>query len=54
MSKTTKPKYRVLVGMNCRGKRLEPGDTCSDIPEQSVKWLVKRGAIEPAETKESK
>lgn len=49
MTKTTdKPKdrYRVLLGLNFGNKRAEPGSIRSDIPEQSIKWLLKRGAIE--------
>lgn len=45
--KREKPKsYRVLTGLNFGTERAEPGDVRDDIPEQSVAWLLKRGAIE--------
>lgn len=45
--KKEEPKrYRVLTGLNFGGKRAEPGEVRDDIPEQSVDWLLKRGAIE--------
>lgn len=41
-------KYRALVGLDYPpGKRAEPGDVVSDLPESSVKWLRKQGLIEP-------
>lgn len=39
-------RFRVLVGLNFGSKRAEPGAVRSDIPEQSVKWLLRRKAIE--------
>lgn len=43
-----KPKYRALRGLNYPpGRRAEPGDTVDDLPEASVRWLLRRGAIEP-------
>lgn len=43
-------KYRALVGLDYPpGKRAEAGDIISDVPEQSVKWLVKQQMIEPAD-----
>lgn len=42
------PKYRVLRGLSYPpGKRAEPGDVVSDIPEGSVPGLLRRRAIEP-------
>ena len=48
-AKSKARKFRVLAGMNYNGKRVEPGDEVDDLPEQSVKWLLKRGAIEEVE-----
>jgi hypothetical protein len=40
-------KYRALVGLDYPpGKRAEPGDVVDDLPEKSVKWLLKDGKIE--------
>ena len=44
--KEDRTRYRVKVGMNYGNQRAEPGDVRDDIPEQSIKWLLKRGAIE--------
>jgi hypothetical protein len=39
-------KYRALVGLDYPpGKRAEPGDVVDDLPEKSVKWLLKDGKI---------
>lgn len=38
-------KYVVLVGMDYGQTRREPGDIASDIPKQSVPWLLEQGAI---------
>lgn len=41
-------KYRALVGLDYPpGKRAEPGDVVSDLPDKSVKWLVNQKLIEP-------
>ena len=41
-------KYRVLRGLNYPpGKRAEAGETVDDLPDASVRWLLRRGAIEP-------
>ncbi len=38
--------YRALVGLDYPpGKRAEPGDVVDDLPEKSVKWLLKDGKI---------
>lgn len=38
-------KYMVLVGLDYGQTRREPGDIASDIPKQSVPWLLEQGAI---------
>lgn len=44
-------KYRALVGLDYPpGKRVEAGEVVADLPEKSVKWLVKQGLVEPADT----
>ena len=48
----TKPKFRVLVGINYVpiGKktevRKEPGSTITDLPRSAVRWLLEQGLIE--------
>jgi hypothetical protein len=40
-------KYRVLVGVDYPpGKRAEAGDVVTDLPERSIKWLLKANKIE--------
>lgn len=39
-------KYKVLIGLNYGDTRREPGDIVSDIPKQSIPWLLEQGAIE--------
>lgn len=43
---TKKQRYRVNVGLNWADKRAEPGEVRSDIPPQSVHWLLSEGLIE--------
>lgn len=38
--------YRVLVGVDYAGKRVEPGAVVSDIPNRSAGWLLEQGIIE--------
>lgn len=38
--------YRVLVGVDYAGKRVEAGSIVSDIPSRSVNWLLEQGIIE--------
>jgi hypothetical protein len=38
-------KYLVLVGLDYGQTRREPGDIATDIPKQSVPWLLEQGAI---------
>lgn len=44
-----KTKYRALVGLNYgpKDKRAEAGDVLTDLPAESIGWLVKQGHIEP-------
>lgn len=41
------PSYKVLIGLEYKTIRREPGDVADDIPKQSVPWLLEQGAIEP-------
>jgi hypothetical protein len=41
----SKNEYKVLVGLNYGATRREPGDVCSDIPQQSIGWLLDQGCI---------
>jgi hypothetical protein len=41
----SKKEYKVLVGLNYGATRREPGDVCSDIPQQSIGWLLEQGCI---------
>ncbi len=46
------PSYRALVGLSFPpDRRVEAGEVASDIPPQSVKWLLAAGHIEPVEGK---
>lgn len=40
------PSYKILVGLDYKNIRREPGDIADDIPKQSVPWLLEQGAIE--------
>jgi hypothetical protein len=40
--------YRVIVGIDYAGKRVEPGAIVSDLPPKSVAWLTAQGIIEKA------
>jgi hypothetical protein len=43
--------YQALVGLDYPpAKRVEEGQTVSDLPEQSIKWLKKQGLIQPTDT----
>lgn len=42
-------KYRALTGMDYEDKRVEPGDIVSDLPGNSVVWLLEQGHIETVE-----
>lgn len=41
--------YRVLVGLDYAGKRVEEGAIVEDIPTKSVAWLVEQGLVEKAD-----
>lgn len=45
------PKFLCLIGMNYGQKRVEPGDIVSDVPKQSIPWLLEQGVIAPADEK---
>ena len=46
-SKQAGARYRVLAGINYPpNKRAEIGDIVSDLPGDSIRWLVERGAVE--------
>lgn len=45
-SKQGGARYRVLIGINYPpNKRAEVGDVVTDLPGDSIKWLVERGAV---------
>jgi hypothetical protein len=41
-----KTNYKVLTGIDYLGKRAEAGDVVSDLPKNSVAWLLRDGIIE--------
>jgi hypothetical protein len=43
--------YIVLVGLNYGDpeKRVEPGEEVSDLPSESIPWLLEQGYIRPKE-----
>lgn len=43
------PAYRVLIGIDYAGKRVEPGAVVDDLPSKSVSWLVAQGIVEKAD-----
>mgnify|MGYP006275719489 CR=1 FL=1 len=42
-------KFLCLVGLSYGKKNCSPGDVCTDIPAQSIEWLLEQGAIKPVE-----
>jgi hypothetical protein len=42
--------YKVHAGIDYEGKRAEPGDIVSDLPNKSIGWLVEQGIIEQVES----
>lgn len=47
-------KYKVLKGIDYPpNKRAEIGATVSDLPKESIPWLLASGVIEVAKTKDS-
>lgn len=53
---TSKPKYRVLVGLNYPpdNKRAEVGDVVTDLPDFAIRTLLRDGAIEEVKPKGEK
>ena len=52
----TPQSYNVLVGLNTPTTRYEAGDVASDIPAESVKWLLDGGyisSVDPSSSKKS-
>ena len=41
--------YKVLTGIDYAGKRAEPGDVISDLPNRSIAWLLDQGIVEKNE-----
>lgn len=39
--------YRVIIGIDYKGKRVEPGDIVDDLPKGQIHNLRALGAIEP-------
>jgi hypothetical protein len=47
-SKTEITAYRALVGLSYGDdSRVEAGDIVSDLPAESIAWLLEQGQIEP-------
>jgi hypothetical protein len=44
--KKPRAKYRALVGLDWEGMRVEPGEIVSNIPEDSLEWLLEDRLIE--------
>lgn len=42
--------YKVHTGIDYAGKRAEPGDVISDLPNKSIGWLMEQGIIEQVES----
>lgn len=40
------PSYRVITGLQYKGKEAVAGDIVSDVPQADVGWLVEQGHIE--------
>jgi len=45
------PSYKVLVGLDYDGKRVEAGQIVSDLPAKSVEWLLESNIIESTDGK---
>jgi len=43
--------YRVIQGIDYKGRRAEPGDIVDDIPTKSIRWLTDQGIIEKVDGK---
>lgn len=49
----SKPKYRVLVGMDYpENRRAEAGDVVTDLPDHAINYLLRDGKIEKADKEE--
>lgn len=46
--------YKVVRGIDYRGRRKEPGETVNDLNQAEVKDLLARGVIEKAKSSKSK
>lgn len=42
--------YRVLIGIDYKDQRAEPGDVVTDLPKNSATWMLDQGIIEPVAT----
>ena len=40
------PSYRVITGLQYKGKEAVAGDIVSDVPQADIGWLVEQGHIE--------
>lgn len=45
--------YEVLTGLDYGDRRAEVGDVVSDIPAESIEWLLEQGHIKRVEESES-
>lgn len=45
--------YEVLTGLDYGDRRAEAGDVVSDIPAESIEWLLEQGHIKRVEESES-
>ncbi len=45
------PSYKVLVGLDYDGKRVEAGQVVSDLPAKSIEWLLESNIIESTDSK---
>lgn len=41
--------YRLLTGLDYHGQRHEAGDVVTDIPPESLGWLLEQHCIEPVQ-----
>lgn len=41
------PAYKVLIQIEYAKVRREPGEIVTDIPKQSIDWLLEQGIITP-------
>ena len=55
MAGKTKIQYRVKTGLDYgKDKRAEKGDVVSDLPVESIAWLLEQGHIEPHQDVQAK